>query len=92
MALNTISAAEARNNFSSVLDAAEGGKGTMIIRNSKQTAAIIPPELARLVPLLEAILRDMGESIKMSEDPEVLEAFRRGMDEIAREEIDWYEV
>jgi PHD/YefM family antitoxin component YafN of YafNO toxin-antitoxin module len=90
--LKMISAGEARSGLSAVLDDAEEGKGTMIIRNSRETAAVIPAHLARFVPLIEEILCDLGESVETSQDPEILEAYRRGMADLEREDIEWYEV
>lgn len=92
MALKTMSAGEARSKMASVLDDAEEGRGTMIIRNSKETAAIVPAHLARLMPLVEDLLSDLGESLEMSRDPEALEQYRRGSADLAREDIEWYEV
>lgn len=91
MALKTMSVMEARSKMASVLDDAEEGRGTMIIRNSKETAAIVPAQFARLMPLVQELLSDLGESIEMSRDPEMLEQFRRGLADQAREDIVWYE-
>ncbi len=92
MALKSMSVGEARNNMSAVLDDAEEGHGTMIIRNSKETAAVVPAHLARLIPLVDRILRDLGESVEMSRDPEIIERYRRGSDDLTRKDIVWYEV
>ena len=92
MALKTMSAMEARSKMASVLNDAEEGRATMIIRNSKETAAIVPAHLARLMPLIQDILQDLGESVEMSNDPDVLEQYRRGIADLQREDIEWYEV
>ena len=64
----------------------------MIIRNSIPTAAVVPAELVEILPLVQSIINDMGESIQLSRDPEILEAFRRGRSELENEDIEWYEV
>lgn len=92
MALKTISANEARSKMSSLLNDAEEGRGTMIIRNSKETAAVVPAHVARLMPLVEDILKDLGESLELSNDPDMLEQYRRGLVDLRREDIEWYEV
>jgi prevent-host-death family protein len=92
MALKTLPAHEARTRFSDVLNDAETGQGTMIIRNSKETAAVIPPQLARLLPIVHDLLCDLGESVEMSQNPDILEAYERGKADLEREDIEWYEV
>ena len=62
MALKCVSVTEARSNFSDLLDEAVDGVGTMIIRNSREAAALIPAHLARFMPLVEAVLCDLGAS------------------------------
>ncbi len=92
MALKCVSVTEARSNFSDLLDEAVDGVGTMIIRNSREAAALIPAHLARFMPLVEAVLCDLGASVELSHDPEVMEAYRRGLADLEREDIAWYEV
>jgi len=56
MALKSMPAKEARDKFSDLLDDAEDGRATVIYRNSKPTAAVIPSQLADLLPVVQAIL------------------------------------
>jgi prevent-host-death family protein len=91
--VKTVPAKQARENFSGLLDDAESGKGAVvIIRNSKPAAAVVPPEFAEALPLVQAILSDLGLSLEMAQDQEVVRAYQRGLDDIAREDIVWYEV
>ena len=92
MALKSLPVTEARDQLSKVLDDAESGKGTMIIRNSKETAAVVPAYLARLLPLVHSIISELGESLEMSDDAEILEAFERANADVGPENITWYEV
>ena len=85
-------AKEARENFSHLLDDAASGQGTVIYRNSKPAAAVIPAHLADLLPVVHAILCELGESVELSHDPEILDAYERAQGELARGEITWYEV
>lgn len=92
VALKSMPAKEARGRFSELLDDAASGKGTVIYRNSKPAAAVIPPDLADLVPVVQAILFELGESVQLSHDPEILAAYEQAQGELARGEITWYEV
>jgi len=92
MALKSMPAKEARDKFSDLLDDAEGGRGTVIYRNSKPTAAVVPPQLADLLPVVQAILCELGESVELSHDPEILAAYKRGQAELEHGDITWYEV
>lgn len=92
MAIKSISAKDARAGLPRILDDAASGQSTMIIRNSKPTAAVVPAQLAELLPLVHSIMKELGESIQLSRDPEVLEAYRRGQTELENQDIEWYEV
>ena len=92
VAVKSISAKDARAGLPRILDDAASGRSTMIIRNSIPTAAVVPAELVEILPLVQSIINDMGESIQLSRDPEILEAFRRGRSELENEDIEWYEV
>jgi prevent-host-death family protein len=87
----TYTASEARTKLPDLLDRAEKGKNSLIIRNSKTVAAIVPAQFASIAPLVAAVLRELGESLEMSIDPDVIEAFRRGQDELERGELIWDE-
>lgn len=92
VAIKSISAKDARAGLPRILDDAASGQSTMIIRNSRPTAAVVPAQLAELLPLVHSIMKELGESIQLSRDPEVLEAYRRGQTELENQDIEWYEV
>jgi prevent-host-death family protein len=89
--MKSIAAKEARDNFSALLDNAERGKSAIVVRNSRPAAAIMPAESARLAPIIDAVMKEFGLSVEMSEDAEILEAYARAKDEMERGEIVWYE-
>jgi antitoxin (DNA-binding transcriptional repressor) of toxin-antitoxin stability system len=92
VAVKSVPAGEARKEISRILSDAEGGQCTLIIRNSKPTAAVVPAQLADLLPLVHAIMCDLGESIQLSRDSDILVAFENGQRELERGDIEWYEV
>lgn len=91
MSLTSVQFTKAKQNLSDLVSKAEKGEGSMILRNSKEAAAIISATAARLVPLVEAVIREFGESIEVSHDPDVLEAYHRGLADLEREDIIWYD-
>jgi antitoxin (DNA-binding transcriptional repressor) of toxin-antitoxin stability system len=80
---NIISAKEARANFAALLDDAEQGRSHVIIRNSRIAAGIVSPEQVTLLPMLEAVLHEIGESLAMAADPAVVAAVRAAEEEAA---------
>jgi antitoxin (DNA-binding transcriptional repressor) of toxin-antitoxin stability system len=91
-ALKKINSTQARGKFSDLLDAAQRGDGHLIMRNEKPVAAIVTPDVALLAPIVRAVLNDLGESLEMSEDPDIVAAVKRGMEEIGRGRVVTYEV
>ncbi|MDB5070624.1 MAG: hypothetical protein JWM87_1735 [Candidatus Eremiobacteraeota bacterium] len=55
-------------------------------------AAVIPPDDADLVSIVQAILVELGESVQVSHDPKILAAYEQAQGELARGEITSYEV
>lgn len=84
-----MAAAEARGKFPAVLDDAENGTTTVILRHSRPAAAVVPASELEAYNIVRAILRDVGESLDISRDEDIIAAVRRSRDEIARGEIVW---
>jgi len=78
---NVISAKEARANFAALLDDAEQGRSHIVMRNSRIAAGIVSPEQAKLLPMLEAVLHEIGESLAMAVDPVIVAAVRAAEEE-----------
>lgn len=93
VAIKNVTSTDAREEWSELLDKTQNGNcGALIIRNSREAAALLPPHFAMLLPLVDSILRDLGESLTISEDPEIIAAFERACVDLGREKISWYEV
>jgi len=89
---DVLSAKEARAHFATLLDDAEQGRSHVIVRHSRIAAGIVSPEQAKLLPMLEAVLHDMGESLAMATDPAIVAAVRSAEEEVALGHIVSYEV
>lgn len=87
-----IPAKEARAHFAALLDDAEQGRSHLIVRNSRVAAGIVSPEQAELLPMLAAVLREMGESLVMAADPAIVAAVRAAEEEAALGHIVSYAV
>jgi prevent-host-death family protein len=85
----SFTATEAREKLPALLTRAEKGENSLIIRNSKEIAAIVPAEYAHLAPIVLAVMKEVSDTLEMSNDPDVVEAFRRGQAELERGEIVW---
>ena len=90
--LKTVQAKEARARLSELLDEVEQGQVRLIIRNSKPTAALVPPDQARLLGYLADVLAELGESLELSADADLIAQANAANDEIAQGKIVWYEV
>jgi|GEM_PF-2029138 len=90
--IKTVQAKEARAQFSALLDQVEQGQTRLIIRNSKPTAALVPPDQARLLGYLGDVLADLGESLELSADADVIAQVKAANEQIAQGKIVWYEV
>ena len=89
---DVIPAKEARAHFAALLDDAEQGRSHVIVRNSRIAAGIVSPEQAKLLPMLEAVLHEMGESLAMAADPVIVAAVRAAEEEAALGHIVSYNV
>ena len=85
----TIAAAVAREQLTGILDDAENGKTTVILRHSKPSAAVVPAADLDVFNLFRRIMREVGETIEMSQDADIIAAIRASQDEINRGEIVW---
>jgi PHD/YefM family antitoxin component YafN of YafNO toxin-antitoxin module len=85
----TIAAAVARDQLTTILDDAENGKTTVILRHSKRAAAVVPAEDLDAYELFRRVMRDVGETLEISRDPEIIAAVKASQDAINRGEISW---
>ncbi|HEV3157290.1 MAG TPA: helix-turn-helix transcriptional regulator [Candidatus Baltobacteraceae bacterium] len=74
----------ARNLSQEQLAEEFGVDQAVIVRNSGIAAGIVSPEQAELLPMLEAVLHEMGESLAMAADPVIVAAVRAAEEEAAR--------
>lgn len=87
-----INSSAARDNFRDLVDDAQRGISHIIVRNRKAVAAVVNPEVALLAPIVREVLLEFGESLQMSEDPDIIAAVKAGMQEIAEGRTVVYEV
>ena len=87
--MKTIPAKEARSNLPALLDDASEGKAVLIMRHSRPAAALMPPEYAEIGPIIFAVVRELGESLILSNGPDVIAAFRDAQLELDRGDISW---
>jgi prevent-host-death family protein len=85
----TIAAAVAREQLSGILDDAENGKTTVILRHSRPSAAVVPAADLDAFNLFRQIMREVGETLEMSHDEDLIAAVRASQDELNRGEIVW---
>ena len=85
----TIAAAVAREQLTGILDDAENGKTTVILRHSRPSAAVVPAADLEAFNLFRRIMREVGETLEMSHDEDLIAAVRASQDELNRGEIVW---
>ncbi len=85
----TMAAAEARGKFPSVLDDAEKGLTTVILRHSRPSAAVVPASELSAFHLFRRIMREVGETLEVSRDPKIIAAVKRSQEQVNRGEIYW---
>jgi len=83
MAIKIVGAKAARESLPALLDEVAKGHASLIVRNSKPAALLLPPDMEALLGIVEAVLRETGESIAISRDSEIIDAVRAGEAEIA---------
>lgn len=87
----TIAASDARDQFTDILDSAENGETTLIVRHSRNTAAVVPAADLEGFTLYKKILRDLNETIEISEDSETIAAVLKAQEQINRGEVIWHD-
>jgi antitoxin (DNA-binding transcriptional repressor) of toxin-antitoxin stability system len=85
----TIPAGEARSQLPGILDDAEKGNTTVIYRHSKPSAAVVPAGDLEQFELFRRVMRELGESLEISRDPDIVAAVMRAQDAINRGEVVW---
>jgi prevent-host-death family protein len=85
----TMAAAEARGKFPSILDDAEKGFTTVILRHSRPSAAVVPASELPAFNMFRRIMREIGETLEVSRNPEIIAAVQRSQDEVNRGQIFW---
>ncbi len=87
----TIAAAAARGHFTDILDDAEKGKITVILRHSRPSAAVVPAADLVQFDLFRQIMREVGETLQVSRDPEIVAAVKKSQSALDGGEIVWDE-
>jgi prevent-host-death family protein len=90
MTSRTIGAAEARNELPALLDRAEEGEMTVIIRRSKPAAAVIPAGDLEAYEVFRGVLHEFGEMLEVSTDPATISAVREAEEALTRGEVTWH--
>ena len=85
----TVAAAVAREQLTDILDDAEQGKTTVILRHSRPSAVVVPAADLDAYNLFRRIMREVGETLDMSRDPSIIAAVREAEKDIERGEIIW---
>jgi PHD/YefM family antitoxin component YafN of YafNO toxin-antitoxin module len=86
----TIAAGEARGHLNRILDDAENGIATLILRHSKPSAAVVPASEMEAFRLFQRLMREVGETLEVSEDPEIIAAVLEAQDQISHGHIVWH--
>ena len=87
----TIAAGLARAQFPHILDDAENGETTLIVRHSKPVGFMGPAEDYEAFRLFRRIMREVGETLEISRDPDIIAAVERAQERINHGEIVWHE-
>jgi len=85
----TIAATAARGQLNGILDDAEKGKTTLILRHSRPSAAVVPAKDLDAFQIFQRVMREIGETLQLSRDPEIVEAVKRSQEAINRGEVIW---
>ncbi len=86
----TIAASAARDHFAAILDDAENGTVTVVLRHSRASAAVVPAADLEPFDVFRRIMRDLGATLELGEeDPDVIAAVKRSHAAIDRGEITW---
>jgi antitoxin (DNA-binding transcriptional repressor) of toxin-antitoxin stability system len=90
-ATRTVAAGEARGLLPGILDDAEKGFTTVILRHSRPSAAVVPAGDLAAFNLFRRIMREVGETLAVSGDAEIIAAVKRAQEELNRGQIFWDE-
>lgn len=85
----TIAAAVARDQLPGILDDAEQGRTTLILRHSRPSAAVVPAADLETFQIFCRVMREVGESLDVSRDPAIIAAVRESQDAINHGQITW---
>jgi antitoxin (DNA-binding transcriptional repressor) of toxin-antitoxin stability system len=88
-AARTVAAGEARGKLPGILDDAEKGVTTVILRHSRPSAAVVPAADLPAFNLFRRIMREVGETLEVSSDPQIVDAVKRAQEQVNRGEIFW---
>ena len=88
--IDSVPITEARKNIAELISKAEGGKSTLIVRNSKPAAGLVPASIIGMLPAIMTVLRELGQTELMSHDKSIIEAVRKAEEELQRGDITWY--
>jgi prevent-host-death family protein len=83
----TIAVSVAREQITDILDDAEKGNTTLILRHSKPSAAVVPARDLDTFKLFQRVMREVGETLEISRDPAIIAAVAKARDEINRGKI-----
>ncbi len=85
----TIAATAARGQLNGILDDAEKGNTTVILRHSRPSAAVVPANDLEAFHMFQRVMLEIGETLQLSRDPEIIDAVKRSQEAINRGEIIW---
>ena len=85
----TIAAAVAREGLAGILDDAEHGRTTLILRHSRPSAAVVPATDLDVYRFFRRVMREVGETLEVSRNPEIIATVRAAQIAVNRGEIIW---
>ena len=85
-----VAAGAARGDITRILDDAENGIPTLILRNSKPSAAVVPANELDAFRVFQRLVSELGETLEVSDDPEIIAAVHEAQAEIKRGHIVWH--
>jgi hypothetical protein len=88
-ATRTVAAGEAPELLPDILDDAEKGFTTVILRNSRPSAAVVPAGYLVAFNLFRRIMREVSETLAVSSDAEIVAAVKRAQQDVKRGQIFW---
>jgi len=86
----TIAAGAARGDLNRILDDAEKGNVTLILRYSKPSAAVVPASEMDAFRLFRRVMLEVDETLEVSRDPEIIAAVKDAQEQINRGHVIWH--